>query len=69
MRRSTAALLHGSAALLLAAQASAAEKVSITRDDFDYAELADKGGLQKAWKLFGKELDVLMDEMNRELVA
>ena len=41
----------------------------ITRDDFDYAELADKGGLQKAWKLFGKELDGLMDEMNRELVA
>jgi type I restriction enzyme R subunit len=39
------------------------------RDDFDYAELADKGGLQKAWGLFGKELDTLMDEMNGELVA
>ena len=42
---------------------------SISRDDFDYAELADKGGLQKAWGLFGKELDGLMDEMNVELVA
>jgi type I restriction enzyme R subunit len=42
---------------------------SIGRDDFDYAELADKGGLQKAWQLFGKELDGLMDEMNGELVA
>lgn len=42
---------------------------AIHRDDFDYAELADKGGLQKAWGLFGKELDTLMDEMNGELVA
>lgn len=42
---------------------------SISRDDFDYAELADKGGLQKAWCLFGKELDTLMNEINEELVA
>ena len=42
---------------------------SISRDDFDYAELADKGGLQKAWGLFGKDLDTLMNEMNTELVA
>ncbi|AJE02089.1 type I restriction endonuclease subunit R [Geobacter pickeringii] len=41
----------------------------ITRDDFDYAEFANKGGLQKAWGLFGKELDEVMDEMNGELVA
>ena len=27
---------------------------SVAREDFDYAELADKGGLQKAWGLFGK---------------
>jgi type I restriction enzyme R subunit len=46
-----------------------ASSCSISRDDFDYAELADKGGLQKAWGLFGKELDGLMDEMNRELLA
>ena len=32
-------------------------------------QLAGKGGLQKAWGLFGKELDGLMDEMNGELVA
>jgi len=42
---------------------------SISRKDFDYAELADKGGLQRAWGLFGEELDGLMDEMNVELVA
>lgn len=46
-----------------------ASSCSISRDDFDYAELADKGGLQKAWGLFGKELDTLMNEMNVELVA
>ena len=46
-----------------------ASSCGIQRDDFDYAELADKGGLQKAWGLFGQELDGLMDEMNLELVA
>ncbi|WP_292981811.1 type I restriction endonuclease subunit R [Nitrosomonas sp.] len=46
-----------------------ASSCSINREDFDYAELADKGGLQKAWGLFGKELDTLMNEMNQELVA
>ncbi len=46
-----------------------ASSCSISRDDFDYAELADKGGLQKVWGLFGKELDGLMNEMNEELVA
>lgn len=46
-----------------------ASRCAIDRDDFDDAELADKGGLQKAWGLFGKELDTLMNEMNMELVA
>ncbi|GKW37482.1 type I restriction-modification enzyme R subunit C-terminal domain-containing protein [Pectobacterium carotovorum] len=46
-----------------------ASSCSIQRDDFDYAELADKGGLQRAWQLFGKELDTLITEMNKELVA
>jgi len=46
-----------------------ASSCSISRDDFDYAELADRGGLQKAWGMFGDELDTLMNEMNQELVA
>lgn len=46
-----------------------ASSCSISRDDFDYAELASKGGLQKAWAVFGRELDTLMNEMNEELVA
>jgi type I restriction enzyme R subunit len=46
-----------------------ASSCSIARDDFDYAELAARGGLQKAWGLFGEELDGLMAGMNEELVA
>ena len=46
-----------------------ASSCSISRDDFDYAELADRGGLQKVWTVFGNQLDGLMDEMNEELVA
>lgn len=46
-----------------------ASSCRITRDDFDYAEFADKGGLQRAWAVFGKSLDGLMEEMNEELVA
>lgn len=46
-----------------------AASCSITRDDFDYAELASRGGLQKAWLVLGGELDTLMKEMNEELVA
>ena len=46
-----------------------ASSCAIGRDDFDYAELAARGGLQRAWSLFGAELDGLMDEMNVELVA
>lgn len=41
----------------------------ITRRDFDFAELADRGGLQKAWALFGPQLDEIMGELNEQLVA
>ena len=41
----------------------------IERDSFDYSSFADRGGLQKAWNIFGNELDEIMDEMNQELVA
>ena len=46
-----------------------ATSCSIGRTDFDYAELASKGGLQKVWSVFGTELDGVMKEMNEELVA
>ncbi len=46
-----------------------ASSCMIGRDDFDYAEFADKGGLQRAWGVFGEQLDGLLREMNEELVA
>jgi type I restriction enzyme R subunit len=46
-----------------------ASSCSVARDDFDRAEFAKRGGLQRAWGLFGDGLDGVMDEMNRELVA
>ncbi len=46
-----------------------ASSCAISREDFDYAQLADKGGLQKAWQVFGEQLDGLLVEMNEELVA
>ncbi|MBP6095754.1 MAG: DEAD/DEAH box helicase family protein [Methyloversatilis sp.] len=46
-----------------------ASSCRIERDDFDYAAFAGRGGLQKAWSLFGEQLDDVMKEMNEELVA
>jgi type I restriction enzyme R subunit len=46
-----------------------ASSCRIERDDFDYAQLADKGGLQRAWGIFDGQLDGLLAEMNEELVA
>ena len=46
-----------------------ASSCSFSREDFDYAQLAGKGGLQKAWNVFGEQLDGLLAEMNEELVA
>ena len=46
-----------------------ASSCCIQREDFDFAGLAGKGGLQKAWAVFGPQLDELMDEMNAGLVA
>ena len=46
-----------------------ASSCAIGRPHFDYAAFAAKGGLQKAWGVFGEQLDPLMDEMNLELVG
>ena len=46
-----------------------ASSCAIGRSHFDYAAFAAKGGLQKAWGVFGEQLDPLMDEMNLELVG
>jgi type I restriction enzyme, R subunit len=38
-------------------------------EDFDETPFAEKGGLGKVWSLFGEELEGIVDELNRELVA
>ena len=39
------------------------------RPNFGMGGFAAQGGLQKAWNVFGDQLDLLMNEMNLELVA
>jgi type I restriction enzyme R subunit len=41
----------------------------LERDDLDYAPFDAQGGLGKMHQLFGDQMDVLIDELNRELVA
>jgi type I restriction enzyme R subunit len=46
-----------------------ASSLGVTRDDFAYAPFAERGGLGKAYELFGDELDPLLDELTQELAA
>jgi len=46
-----------------------ATSLSIEADDFDYAPFAQKGGLGKAYQLFGDDLDALLEELNEVLAA
>ncbi len=46
-----------------------AGSVSMGLEDFQLAPFDQKGGVGRAYTLFGKELGALLDEMNRELVA
>jgi type I restriction enzyme R subunit len=43
--------------------------LEVRQDDFDETPFAERGGLGKAWSLFGEELEGIVDELNRELVA
>lgn len=43
--------------------------LGITVDDFDFTPFNAEGGLGRAVQVFGPELDELLDELNRELVA
>ncbi|MGH2361789.1 MAG: type I restriction-modification enzyme R subunit C-terminal domain-containing protein [bacterium] len=46
-----------------------AGSVSMGLEDFQLAPFDQQGGLGRAYALFGKNLDALLDELNRELVA
>jgi type I restriction enzyme R subunit len=43
--------------------------LEVRMDDFDEMPFAERGGLGKAWRLFGEEIAVIVEELNRELVA
>ena len=46
-----------------------AGSVSVGLEDFQLSPFDQRGGLGRAYSLFGKELEALLDELNRELVA
>jgi type I restriction enzyme R subunit len=46
-----------------------AASLGIVRDDLTGPGFAERGGLGKAYELFGEELDTLLDELTRELIA
>ena len=46
-----------------------ATALAISEDDFDFAPFTRHGGLGRAVQLFGDQLDPLLGELNRELVA
>jgi type I restriction enzyme, R subunit len=46
-----------------------ASSLGVARDDFAYAPFAERGGLGRAYELFGDELDPLLDQLTQELAA
>jgi len=46
-----------------------AGNLSIDTDDFEYAPFSQKGGIGKAYQLFGDELNAVLDELNERLAA
>jgi len=43
--------------------------LEVRLEDFDETPFAERGGLGRVWKLFGDELEQIVEELNRELVA
>ncbi|MCK6542450.1 DEAD/DEAH box helicase family protein [bacterium] len=46
-----------------------AASVHIEKNDFDLSPFVDRGGLAKAWQLFGDNIDNLIQELNEALAA
>lgn len=46
-----------------------AVNLGIETEDFDYAPFAQQGGLGKVYQLFGKELTMILEELNAALAA
>jgi len=46
-----------------------AASMGISTDDFDYMPFVERGGIGKAYEVFGKDLGALLDELNDVLAA
>lgn len=46
-----------------------ATSMHFSKDDLDYAPFDAKGGIGRMYKLFGNQMDEIIEEMNEELVA
>ena len=46
-----------------------ATSLALEMDDFDYTPFAQKGGLGKAYQVFGEQLQPLVEELNEVLAA
>lgn len=46
-----------------------ATSITIERDDLDLSPFSQRGGLGKAYELFGEQLPTLLDELNEVLAA
>jgi type I restriction enzyme R subunit len=41
----------------------------LEREDLDYTPFDAEGGVGKMYQLFGSDMDEIIDELNKELVA
>jgi type I restriction enzyme R subunit len=46
-----------------------AGNLSIETDDFEYAPFSQEGGIGRVYQLFGEELNIMFNELNKRLVA
>jgi type I restriction enzyme R subunit len=46
-----------------------AQSIHLDRDDFELSPFVERGGLGKAWKVFGDQTFQLIDELNENLAA
>ena len=46
-----------------------ATSLSIEADDFEYAPFSQRGGLGKAYQIFGDQLATILEELNQVLAA
>ena len=46
-----------------------AGNLSIDTEDFEYAPFSQEGGIGRVYQVFGDDLNVILDDLNKQLVA